>query len=120
MEIKKLANKVNEIGVKNSNLNERKEVEEKKLVKKTLLGKIGRSSNNYHRELEDQDTDCNYEHSIKPDCKKLYYKYIKETKISCNYICNQLEKKEIIEENCEVEKIITQALESIIDQLVLD
>ena len=42
---------------------------------------------------------------------------MKETKIFYNYICDQLE---AIEESYEVEKMTTQALESMINCLVLD
>ena len=45
---------------------------------------------------------------------------MKETKILSDYACNQLEKREAIEESHKVEKIITQVLELMINQLVLD
>ena len=45
---------------------------------------------------------------------------MKETKISHDYACDQLVKSEATEENHEVEKMITQVLESIINHLVLD
>ena len=40
---------------------------------------------------------------------------MKETKISCDYICYQLEKSKAVEEKYKVEIIIIQALESVID-----
>ena len=43
---------------------------------------------------------------------------MREIKILYNYVCHQLHKSEMAEENYEVEKIIAQVLESVIDQLV--
>ena len=45
---------------------------------------------------------------------------MKEIKISYNHVCDQLVKSEATEEKHGVEKIATQALESIIDCLALD
>ena len=52
--------------------------------------------------------------------KKLWYEQLKESKISYDYVYKLLNKSEEKEESHKVEKIITQALESMIDKIVLD
>ena len=54
------------------------------------------------------------------DCEKLYCKQIKDSKILYDYVCKLLDKSEAKEELHEVEIIITQALEFMINKLVLD
>ena len=50
-----------------------------------------------------------------PNFKKLYYKSMKETKVSYDYIYEYLES---IEECYDIEKITTQVLKAMIEKLV--
>ena len=75
-----------------------------------------KNNKNYYKELEDKED--NDESKTKLDFEKLYYKHIRENKISYDYVYYQLDKSKIAEENYKVEKIIIQVLVSMIDQLV--
>ena len=65
--------------------------------------------------MEDRNNDMVIEDNRKINYKKLYYENMKEIKISYDYKWKQLES---IKESCEVKKITTQVLESMIEQLV--
>ena len=77
---------------------------------------ITRSYGNYYTKLEDQSNDM-VKKDTKPDFKQLYYEYMNEIKISHNYVCKQLDS---IKECYNIEKMTTQALESMIEWLVED
>ena len=66
----------------------------------------------YYKILEDLD----YSHDKKPDYERIYYKYMNEVKLPCNYILKKLEDKE---EMHQIEKMSSKVLESIIEKLVL-
>ena len=75
---------------------------------------------NYYRELEEKDNEKVSNDKCILDCKRLHYMQMKESKTSCDYACDPLDKSKAKEEMHEVEKMTTQVLESIIDWLVLD
>ena len=94
-------------------LEEQKKAGRRKYFKKKHEDKVKRGSQNHYKELEDkEDNKVLNENS---DFEQLYYKHMKENKISHNYIYYQLEKSKAVEEKYKVETMIMQVLESIID-----
>ena len=77
--------------------------------------KLERGSENYCKDLEDKKEDDNLEDSIEPNFEKLYYRHMKDTKISYEYVHHKLLKSKAMEEKYKVEKMIIQAQESMID-----
>ena len=71
---------------------------------------------NYYNKLGDHEIEID-KRNDELNFKNLYYEYMNKTKISYNYICMQLES---VEECFEIEKMITKALEVMIDRLVED
>ena len=66
--------------------------------------------------MGDYKTEINKRNN-KLNFKNLYYEYINKTKISYDYIYTQLE---LVEECYKVEKMITKALEAMINRLIKD
>ena len=88
--------------------------------KKKCNNKFESKSQNYCKDLEDKVDNNVLDESNKQNFEKLYYEYMKETKVSYNYAYYQLEKSKAVEEKYKVEKMTMQALELMIDQLVLN